>query len=618
MNHRDDAHCPAKEGRVPRPPVEIIVLGGSGMERTLDGLKRARTATPWRHRVVARPSWSAMTAARPTGGGDVVLLRAGVEVYDGWLDRLSDAARSSADNATATPFGGGRLAAYPVPPAETAALDAIAADSNRGLRIRLPFPGGDCTFLRGEFLDGRPPSGGWKHVLAADVFVHLEGPAAADPAWLNRADRASAADLASHLRIDPARPLRRRLDLGRLAAPGPAFLMVTHYGGGGTGKHVRDMAAGLEREGVRVLLLCPTDDGRLRLERFGGPAMPDLVFDPQEEYYTLLTAIHRIGCVHVHVQHLLGHPPETMRLVTDLGLPYDVTVHDYHYACPRIHLHDHAGRYCGEPSPAGCDACLARNGDFLGARGPVTIGAWRGRHAVWLAGARRVFVPHAEVGRAYESLLSARSLPRTAGISENRSSCMSASRSSGSGESCRGVALLGVLAAHKGAEVLMGCASDAAARRLPLSFQVIGATTGQHLRWPANVAISGEYREEEVFELMRARRVHCALFLSIVPETYSYTLSIAQAAGLYALGFSLGAIGARIRESGWGEVFPLTTAPGEINDRLLAVAERLRGGAVPPPRVVRRYESLSRDYYEIDLTAAALVPAPAATCGRAA
>ncbi len=307
-----------------------------------------------------------------------------MEVYDGWLDRLGEAAYSFRDVATATPFGGGRQAAYAVPLAEAAALDAIAAETNRGLHIPLPVPGGDCTYLRGEYLDGRPASGGRGHVLAADVFVHSDNQTA-DPAWLKPADRAAAADVASHLRIDPARPLRRRLDLGRLAAPGPAFLMVTHYGGGGTGKHVRDMAAGLEREGVRVLLLCPADGGRLRLERFAGPAMPDLVFDPQAEYYTLLTAIRRVGCVHVHVQHLLGHPPETMRLVNDLGLPYDLTIHDYQYACPRIHLHDHAGRYCGEPPPAGCDACLARNGDFLGQKGPLTIGAWRGRHAAWLA-----------------------------------------------------------------------------------------------------------------------------------------------------------------------------------------------------------------------------------------
>ncbi len=406
MNYQGDEYSPTTKGLVPRPPVEVVVLGGPGMERTLNGLTRARTASPWRHRVVARPSLWALATGRPTGGGDVVLLRAGVEVYDGWLDRLGDAAHSSADNATATPFGGGRLAFYPVrgakpvPPAEAAALDAIAAETNRGLRIPLPVPGGDCTYLRGEYLDGRrPPAGGWKHVLAADVFVHPDGPATADPAWRQRADRASTADVAGHRRIDPARPLRRRLDLGRLAGPGPAFLMVGHDGGGGTGRHVRDMAAGLEREGVRVFLLSPAGDGRLRLERFGGAATPDLVFDAQTEYYTLLTAIHRIGCVHVHVHHLLGHPPQTMQLPADLGLPYDFTIHDYHTVCPRIHLHDRAGRYCGEPSPAGCNACLARNGDFLGKTGPVTIDAWRGRHANRLAGARRVFVPHDDVAR---------------------------------------------------------------------------------------------------------------------------------------------------------------------------------------------------------------------------
>ncbi len=129
----------------------------------------------------------------------------------------------------------------------------------------------------------------------------------------------------------------------------------------------------------------------------------------------------------------------------------------------------------------------------------------------------------------------------------------------------------------------MACARDAEARRLPLLFQVIGTTHPERTA-PGNVSVSGEYKEEDVFGLIRALRVHCALFLSIVPETYSYTLSIAQAAGLYALGFDLGAVGPRIRESGWGEVFPLATPPGAINDRLLSAAGRLRDTAVPPPR----------------------------------
>ncbi len=177
------------------------------------------------------------------------------------------------------------------------------------------------------------------------------------------------------------------------------------------------------------------------------------------------------------------------------------------------------------------------------------------------------------------------------------------------------VALLGVLVAHKGADVLAECARDAAARRLPLFFQVFGVISPPDRALPGNVGVSGEYLEEEIFDLLKARGVHCALFLSVWPETYSYTFSIARSAGLYALGFDLGALGARIDESGWGEVFPLTTRPAEINDRLLAAGRRLRDGGVAPSRALRRYESLLRDYYAIDLPAASV---PALAFGRAA
>ena len=115
MNDQGDAHCPAKEGRGPTPAGQ-----GHRPERPGDGAHPQWLGSGPHGDALASPgrrpaSWSALTAARPTGG-DMVLLRAGVEVYDGWLDRLSDAAHSSADNATATPFGGGRLAAYPVSP----------------------------------------------------------------------------------------------------------------------------------------------------------------------------------------------------------------------------------------------------------------------------------------------------------------------------------------------------------------------------------------------------------------------------------------------------------------------------------------------------------------------
>ena len=86
-----------------------------------------------------------------------------------------------------------------------------------------------------------------------------------------------------------------------------------------------------------------------------------------------------------------------------------------------------------------------------------------------------------------------------------------------------------------------------------------------------------------------------------MPETYCFTLSIAMAAGLYTLGFDLGAVGARIQDSGSGEVMPLTTDASEINNRLLLIAKKLqiRQEAMLPPN--SRYERLLSDYYELNL-----------------
>jgi glycosyltransferase involved in cell wall biosynthesis len=163
------------------------------------------------------------------------------------------------------------------------------------------------------------------------------------------------------------------------------------------------------------------------------------------------------------------------------------------------------------------------------------------------------------------------------------------------------VALLGTLEPHKGADVLLACAADARDRDLPLWFDVIGkADTRQELEAVGNVRVSGAYREGDVFDLLEAFGCHCALFLSVWPETYSYTLSIAQAAGLYCVAFDIGAPAARIAEWGWGEVLPLGTPPGRLNDRLLAVARRLRQGGTAPPMRVPSYPNLLRDYYGLE------------------
>jgi hypothetical protein len=119
-------------------------------------------------------------------------------------------------------------------------------------------------------------------------------------------------------------------------------------------------------------------------------------------------------------------------------------------------------------------------------------------------------------------------------------------------------------------------------------------------KW-GNVSVLGRYDDAELPRLLADQRCHCAFFPSVWPETYSYTLSAAIAAGLHPISFDLGVPSERIRKLGWGTVIPLSGDPSAVNDALLsaetAVApdrDRVRAGLTTCESVVRDYYGLSR------------------------
>ena len=261
--------------------VEIIVLGGMEQSRTVRTVYQANTSILWRLRIVDPANWPELIStgfddegSARSGLDDVVLLRAGTAVFDGWLDRLHEAAYAAGRYGTATPFsnGPGQLAAYPCAGAPSITLhdgksfDQIAARVNRGSRLQMPKPGNCCVYLRRDYIaDCLAPSQNlgdashrWLHVLAADAFVHWSGAAAVEYGWtepLGRIDSDAVTELVTHFHVDPAQPLRRNIEARSSGGAEPAMLLITHGWGGGTEKHVRDMATRLEQEGIRVLLL---------------------------------------------------------------------------------------------------------------------------------------------------------------------------------------------------------------------------------------------------------------------------------------------------------------------------------------------------------------------------
>lgn len=543
---------------------------------------------------------------------DAIILNSDTLVFNGWVDRLARAAGSSPDIGTVTPFSNNAtICSYPRPNRDNTLdaqpapelLDRLFARANQGVVRDIPTGVGFCMYFKRTCLDDvgfldehafghgygeendfclRAEGLGWRNVLAADVFVAHAGGASfgarRKPALernlglLSRRYPFYGGRIERFLEDDPLRPLRRAVDEALLGldpdAGGGLVLRVCHNLAGGTARRLRDEARELAGQGFRAADLLPAagGPGRARLSLHGRPDATNLVYEVPGELDKLLELLRAQGTVHVLFHHFMGHAAEVLEIPGRLGVPHSVVVHDYAWFCPRINLLDAGGAYCGEPPIDRCRVCVTLGGDELTLDIDVDHLAARSaelfRTARWVAApcrdaagriARRFPVrdlrvaPHADVEVAQPPALPARD---------------------GSGRSR--VAVIGGIGRHKGYEVLLACARDAAFRNLPLEFRVVGFTSSDPALFSTGrVFITGRYEEEEALDLLARQRCSAALFLSVWPETWCYTLTLAWKAGLPAMGLDIGAVGERIRETGWGWLLPVDTPPREINNALL-------------------------------------------------
>jgi glycosyltransferase involved in cell wall biosynthesis len=377
------------------------------------------------------------------------------------------------------------------------------------------------------------------------------------------------------------------------------FLLISHRCGGGTERHLSDLEAALRALGIRPVVVRPGHSGRLLWEERGGDRKTRWCRESSTDSKSIAEMLGSIEPVHAHVHHSLGLPETLFDALANRGIPYDLTIHDYHTICPRINLIGPGGRYCGEPEDAGCNSCLARLGDDQGRPVSESIAEWRLRNAGRLANARRVFAPNADVVRRLGRYFPGRELtlrPHAESLPFLEDRLVEAIRA---GEPIR-VAVIGTLVAVKGSQRLLACARDARTRGLPLEFHVIGSTDRDAaLSRLGNVHITGRYREREVYDLIASRRAHLAFLPSECPESYMYTLSIAMAAGLFVVCFDLGAQAERVRNWGWGRPIEPELEPGEINDELIAAAHALAENPNPPSAPApASYPDLLGSYYD--------------------
>jgi GT2 family glycosyltransferase len=576
---------------------------------------------------------------------DVILLNSDTEVYGDWVARLRQAAYAKDHIGTVTPFSNNAtICSYPnfaeefhglleLPFEE---LDQLAKHVNAGLMVDLPTAIGFCMYIRRECLDEaglfdaaafgqgygeendfclRIAARGWRNVLSGDVFVRhfgrvsfLESTEARVRQALEIVDSRYPhyrKDVQKFIQTDPPRALRRNLDVARLRRVGRAHsvLFVTHDLEGGTPRHVEEMIKHLEREGIGAFMLQPwPGDGRYGL--LSHPQARDLgvtvKIDLRHDLPGAVESLREIGVFHIHFHHFMGFTPDAVQLFESLadaaGLTYDFTVHDYLAVCPRVTMIGGNGVYCENHDVAVCEQCIKTDASPFG---DVSVRLWRKNYEQFLKGARKIFVPDEDVKLRFTSILP--SLQYTVRPHPEPVPEVIEPPTIRKPDEALRVAIIGAIGVHKGSLQLQRCAEDAAARNLPIKFVLFGYSDRPEMLDLPTIESTGPYQEEHLPMLLKRKACHLSLFLSVWPETYSYTLSQAFFSGLYPVAFDIGAIARRIREVGWGLVLPfeLLAWPNKINDILLECE-------VPPmPPITkiqgeRRYRSFISDYYGWD------------------
>ena len=588
-----------------------------------------------------------------SGDRDVVLLNSDTEVAGDWLDRIRRAAAADDRAASVTPFSNSaEICSYPrfcadnpLPAGmDTAAVDLFFAAANAGRTIEIPTAVGFCMFIRRRCLDDvglfdterfgrgygeendfcmRARKAGWRHLLAMDVFVRHAGGVSFGEEKARRVQQAQEllarlhpeyhSLVHDHLAADPACSARLAVDVARLRASGlPSVLCVLHNAvGGGTERHVHEVAQAL-RGLVNVLTIKPSQGGETILEWIAPGEAFRLGFRLPEEYEALVEALRFLGVAHVHYHHLLGHSPVVWGLPKSLGVAHDFTAHDFYSVCPQITLTEQNNRYCGEKGIAQCRGCLQR----APAPGGVSIDVWRDGYRPLIEHARFVIAPSNDTAvRLRRYFPDAGNIVHVPHLDLTEAPPSPSPRPFAEDRPLR-ILVLGALSPIKGADVLEAAAVEAARRRLPLDFHLLGFGYRALQKQPrARLTVHGEYAEDELPDLLEWLKPDVAWFPALWPETYSYTLSACLKAGLPIVAPQLGAFAERLNGRAWTWLCPWDQ-PAEA---WAAFFGRLRSdhfvSAVPPAGatgiVVTPDEFSYRHHYLRGVEFQALPPPPA-------
>jgi glycosyltransferase involved in cell wall biosynthesis len=585
----------------------------ANMRAALERSGAAREGAAWSV-VAALPGEDFATTLRaaiaPHPGRDVALIAAGAEMPFAWDARLAKAARAEPGVAAAAPmcdvsplFALVEEKRRADPRLDAASIDRTAYAMGDRSYYEVPALHAVCAYLRRDALDTalpRVPAVGagpralldalvrrWRVsglccVVCDYIYVGYAGGSALAPSPLDL-------DATAFLRDHPLGALRRAVDdqiersLPPVSTPGldqrPVQLHIMHYWGGGLERWVRDFGRG---DPSRVNLILATyrigETGGQRIVLYADPAarVPVRTWDialpirstaaASVEYRRILAEIiAQFDVEAIIVSSLIGHSLDALaQPVRTL-----VVCHDFYPVCQAIN--PWFGTPCARCTEDDLRRCAESNplNDLFHDR---TSDEWHELRELYasLLIARRieVVVPSPSVAATLRRLS-----PRLAAVPMHvipHGIDLDAPRIAAAPRAAREplrIVVLGRMSPKKGSELLRAAA--ARLRGFAEITLVGGGDAGVELAKACGWQSIERYDPEALPELLRGIAPHAGLLASVVPESFSYTLSELSALGVPPLVTALGAFRDRVVDGRNGFLF----APNA--DALATLVQRL-------------------------------------------
>jgi len=567
---------------------------------------------------------------------DVLLLNSDTIVSGNWLDRLRNCAYRSCKIGTVTPFSNNAtICSFPIFCKDNPlvsrwpldALDRVFAKVNRDASIDIPTAVGFCMYIKrtcindvgmfdvenfghgyGEENDFcmRAFKKGWRHALGADTFVYHAGGVSFSTEKEQRITAAMETMdrlhfeyhrcVHQHITQNPASYLRLNAMIHLIKTSSrPKILFICHNLGGGTENHIQEVASFLEND-MDVIVIRPGTGGRTILSPGTEIEAESLYFFLPDEYPEMIKMCRFLGIHRVHFHHTLGLSKSLWGLPGDLGVAFDITLHDYYFinANPKLIGRDKQFSELRATRDARC----GENEPIPGGISPVE---WRHSQALLLKNADRIFAPSQYMAELIQSYFEY-TRPIVAFHPDWEKDMPYPDVKPvplKSGEPLK-ILVLGALSKEKGADILESCAQIAQQENYPLSFHLIG-----YAYRPMDPAVvqHGVYKNEHLDQLICDLAPHLIWYPARWPETYSYTLSAGLRTAKLILGPDIGSFSERLEGRPWTWIVPWDQSPGQFLTLFLSIQETMtKAPTIDHPRAwhPQPHEETQSFYYKTD------------------